>query len=130
MIMQKRKVPAQINSSDDLIKVCRELLTVDVNRKNCIDPEKFANLLKKDDSAAIRKILSRIAGKQVERLGNLVVPLQTVEVNKVFGEDLLFRPSESFVEKKLKLDKKKNSTTSTSTDKTEIKTENSIPESD
>merc|ERR1712118_573384 len=60
--------------------------------------------------------------------GNLVVPLQTVEVNKVFGDDLLFRPSESFVEKKLKLDKKKNTTTST--DKTEIKTENSNSEPD
>jgi len=98
MIMQKRKLPAQINSSDDLIKVCGDLLTVDVNKKTIIDPEKFSNLLKKDDSAAIRKILSRIAGKQVERLGNLVVPLQTVEPTKVF-ENVLYRPSESFVEK-------------------------------
>lgn len=98
MIMQKRKLPAQINSSDDLIKICGDLLMVDVNKRTVIDPEKFSNLLKKDDSAAIRKILSRIAGKQVERLGNLVVPLQTVEPNKVFA-DVLYRPSESFVEK-------------------------------
>merc|ERR1711976_232570 len=109
------------------LKICTDLMVVDSQGRTIIDPEKFANLLKKDDSAAIRKILSRIAGKQVERLGNLVVPLQTVEVNKVFGEDLLFRPSESFVEKKLKLDKKK---ATTSTDKTEIKTENSNSETD
>ena len=80
-------------------------------------------VLKKDDSAAIRKILSKIASKQVEKLGSLTVPLQTLNPGRIPDDEDLFKPIESIQEKESKDASAATNTTSSSGTKKESKLE-------